>query len=373
MFISEESKNMSTDYITDHNACRLLIIENSDALARLYKKELAGKGYHVDIASNDKEAIQLLNNHIYHLVVAALDLPGINGLAFLDVLRNDHADIPVIAISGQGSVNMAVSTIRHGARDYLIKPFAPHRLVVSVEAELNDKPARDRSVRTLSKPYRHHTEPENHNSKFIGTSSVMQELYEKIEKAARSHANIFITGESGTGKEVCANVIHNYSDRKNGPFVPVNCAAIPRDLIESELFGHIRGAFTGAVSNREGAASLAQGGTLFLDEIGEINTDMQAKLLRFVQTLTFQKIGNSKTEKVDIRIICATNRDPAHEMRAGRFREDLFYRLHVIPLHLPPLKERDDDIIDIAHAFIMEFGRQEKRPFMKSNRKRLTY
>lgn len=354
---------MSTDYITDHNTRHVLIIENSDALAKLYKKELNSKGYHVDITSCEKEAIQALNHHAYHLVVAALDLPGVDALEFLDTLQSVATGIPVIAISGQGSVNMAVNIIRQGARNYFIKPFAPHRLVDAIEKELGSEPAKDRHEKKPSHPCRPHLEAGTEENKFIGTSAIMQELYEKIEKAARSNANVFITGNSGTGKEVCANTIHNYSARKNGPFIPVNCAAIPRDLIESELFGHIRGAFTGAVDNREGAARLAHGGTLFLDEIGEINTDMQAKLLRFVQTLTFQKIGSSKAEKVDIRIICATNRDPVHEMRKGRFREDLFYRLHVIPLHMPPLKDRGDDVLDIAHAFLMEFGRQEKKAF----------
>lgn len=198
---------------------------------------------------------------------------------------------------------------------------------------------------------------------FIGTSYIMQKLYERIEAAATSQATVFITGESGTGKEVCAEAIHKYSCRASGPFVPVNCAAIPRDLMESELFGHVKGAFTGAIAAREGAVSLANGGTLFLDEVAEMTPDMQTKLLRFLQDFTFRKVGCGKLEKTDIRVICATNRDPVAEIKSGRFREDLFYRLHVVPIFMPPLCQRGDDVIDIAHVLMRRYAEEEGKQF----------
>ena len=198
---------------------------------------------------------------------------------------------------------------------------------------------------------------------FIGKSPGMQLLYKTIQSAARSSASVFITGESGTGKDVCAQAVHQASPRASGPFVPINCAAIPRDLLESELFGHMRGAFTGAISDRPGAVRQANRGTLFLDEIGEMDPAMQTKLLRFLQDGTFQSIGGNTLNHADVRIICATNRDPELEIRAGRFRDDLFYRLHVLPIHMPPLRDRGSDVIDIANAFLLNFAKEENRNF----------
>jgi len=191
----------------------------------------------------------------------------------------------------------------------------------------------------------------------------MQQVYRLVDAAAKSDATVFITGESGTGKEVCAEAIHRLGARAGKPFIPLNCAAIPRDLTESELFGHVKGAFTGAISDREGAVRLAHGGTLFLDEIGEISPDMQTKLLRFLQTLTYQRVGDSRSESADIRIVCATNKDPLAEIGAGRFREDLFYRLYVLPIHMPLLSRRGDDIIDLAHVLLRRYAAEEKKDF----------
>jgi two-component system repressor protein LuxO len=200
---------------------------------------------------------------------------------------------------------------------------------------------------------------------FIGSSESMQKVYKTIDSAASSKASIFITGESGTGKEVCAEAIHSVSNRSSQPFIALNCAAIPKDLIESELFGHVKGAFTGALIERKGAAELASGGTLFLDELCEMELDLQTKLLRFIQTGTFQKVGSSKLSRVDVRFVCATNKDPWQEVLKGRFREDLFYRLYVIPLHLPPLRERGDDIIEIAYSLLSFISIEENKQFGK--------
>ncbi|HEC91037.1 MAG TPA: sigma-54-dependent Fis family transcriptional regulator, partial [Alphaproteobacteria bacterium] len=198
---------------------------------------------------------------------------------------------------------------------------------------------------------------------FIGSSLSMQAVYRIIDSVSASKATVFITGESGTGKEICAEAIHDNSPRSDKPFIAINCGAIPKDLMESEIFGHAKGSFTGAIADRDGAAKLADGGTLFLDEICEMEQSLQTKLLRFVQTESFQKVGGSKLEKVDIRIICATNRDPQAEVKEGRFREDLFYRLHVVPIHLPPLSEREDDALDIARYFLRQYAREEGKDF----------
>jgi len=199
---------------------------------------------------------------------------------------------------------------------------------------------------------------------FIGTSLARQSVYRIIDSAAPSKATVFITGESGTGKEVCADAIHQQSPRRSKPFIALNCAAIPRDLMESEIFGHVKGAFTGASNERKGAALQANGGTLFLDEICEMDLDLQSKLLRFIQTGKIQKVGGSTTEAVDLRFICATHRNPIDDVAAGRFREDLFYRLHVIPVHLPPLREREGDVLLIANQFLTDYSDEENKTFM---------
>lgn len=198
---------------------------------------------------------------------------------------------------------------------------------------------------------------------FIGSSPAMQAVYRTIEAAAASKATVFITGESGTGKELCAEAIHELSPRRDKPFVVFNCATVPRELIESEMFGHVRGAFTGAMSDREGSAARAHEGTLFLDELCEMPPELQTKLLRFVQTGRFQKVGTSRTERVDVRFVCATNRDPWKEVEAGRFREDLYYRTHVIPVALPPLRERGDDVVAVAEHLLHEYAREERKSF----------
>ena len=206
-----------------------------------------------------------------------------------------------------------------------------------------------------------------YNSSFIGISPVMQALYEQITRAAKSQAPVFIMGETGTGKEVCAETIHRHSTRHDKPFIAINCAAIPRDLLESELFGHVKGAFTGAISDREGAAALADGGTLFLDEVAEMAPDMQTKLLRFLQNFSFRKVGGNTLETTDVRIVCATNRDPLAEIQAGHLREDLFFRLHVIPLQIPPLHKRGDDVLDIAYALLRRYSCEEKKRLIDFN------
>jgi len=248
--------------------------------------------------------------------------------------------------------------MRMGAYDFLIKPAAEERLVTTVRNALE----REVIQSTVKEIKKRSSKKSKHG--FTGSSLPMIAVYRMIDSIAQSKASVFITGESGTGKEVCAQSIHDASPRKSSAFVPLNCAAIPKDLIESEIFGHKAGAFTGATSDRTGAAITADGGTLFLDEICEMDLNLQSKLLRFLQTGIVQKVGSDKQTRVDVRILCATNRDPMVEVAEGRFREDLYYRLHVLPLQLPALREREGDAVEIAKVFLSEMTEEEGKSFI---------
>lgn len=352
MTLTEKTKN-HTDKV------KLLLIEDSVALARVYQEYLKGIGLDVVHATEGKSGQQYIEQEQPDVVLLDLNLPDINGLDILEKLYQTGQPTIVIVITAHGSVDMAVEAMRLGAFDFLQKPFDAERLRVTVRNALEKQ-----SLSNLVKTYQKNFERDKFHG-FIGASLPMQAVYRIIESAASSRATVFVTGESGTGKEVCAEAIHQEGDRRGAPFIALNCAAIPRDLIESEIFGHVKGAFTGASAERYGAATQADGGTLFLDEIGEMDIDLQSKLLRFVQTGSFQKVGGSKVEKVDVRFICATNRDPLEMVSNGTFREDLFYRLHVIPVHLPPLRERAGDVLHIAEYFLQQFSQEENKDFMK--------
>ncbi len=338
---------------------KVLIVEDSDTIAVLYEQYLADEPVQALVATTGREALELLEKHAPPVVLLDLKLPDMSGMEILEWISRNGIPASVVVMTGHGSVNAAVEAMRFGAFDFIEKPCEAERLRVTVRNALEKQQLRSvvDSIRDNFQRDRYHG--------FIGASLPMQAVYRIIEAAAPSKATIFITGESGTGKEVCAEAIHLQSPRNDQAFVPINCGAIPRDLMESEIFGHTKGAFTGAVSERQGAATRASGGTLFLDEIGEMDMDLQAKLLRFIQTGTFQKVGGNKIESVDVRFICATNRDPLEMVREGRFREDLYYRLHVIPIHLPPLRERDADILAIANFLLQEAAKEEGRDFIR--------
>ncbi len=334
-----------------------MLVEDNLPLARVYTEYLKPEDYDVIRFEKGAEALMWLRENKTDAMLLDLNLPDMNGLDLLHTLRKDGNDVEVLIITANGSVDIAVAATRAGAADFLEKPFNAERLRMSLANVLRKN--------KLAKELSSYRETFNRNSYcgFIGNSLAMQAVYHVIESAAPSKAAVFITGESGTGKEVCAEALHRESKRSEGPFVALNCAAIPRDLMESEIFGHVKGAFTGAHSDRVGAAAQADGGTLFLDEVCEMDLDLQSKLLRFIQTNAFQKIGGGKLEKVDIRIVCATNRAPLAEVEAGRFREDLYYRLHVIPIHLPPLRDRDQDVIEIAEHFLSRCSEEEGKLF----------
>lgn len=339
---------------------RILIVEDLQSLAIAYAAQVEKAGYEAVVANTATAALDAVGeNPTFGAILLDLQLPDADGL---DWLRNNPEILeryPVVVATADASLSRAIEAMRIGAFDFLIKPIAAARLtsVLASALELGrakaGKPAAS-STRSSKK-----AQP----GAFIGASPQMQEVYRQIECVANSRATVFITGESGTGKEVCAEAIHGASGRSGGPFVAINCGAIPENLLESEIFGHLKGSFTGAVSDRIGAAQAAHKGTLFLDEICEMALPLQVKLLRFLQTGTVQRVGSNRVEEVDVRIVCATNRDPAKEAAEGRFREDLFYRLAVVPLHMPPLRDRKGDVSELAEAFLQRFAREEGKSF----------
>ncbi len=336
---------------------RVLLVEDTASLSMVYQSVLTRAGHGVVCAFSLAEARERCASVKPRLVLLDLQLPDGDGLELLHALRRGSPETRVIVITANGSINRAVEAMRAGAFDFLVKPFDETRLLSAVDNARASAGLPHEDVGTGS------DEGEAFQG-FIGRSKPISEIYRMVRSIGRSTATVFITGESGTGKEVCARAIHAVSTRAAKPFVPLNCAAIPRDLLESEVFGHLKGAFTGALSDKPGAAAVADGGTLFLDEICEMDLSLQTKLLRFLQTSTIQPVGAVRAIPVDVRIVCATNRDPAEEVRQGRFREDLYYRLHVVPIHMPPLRSRPDDIMDIARASLSAYAAEEGKTFV---------
>lgn len=333
---------------------KVLLVEDNASLATVFATQLENAGIDVQTCHLASDALQELSQRSYSLVLLDLQLPDRDGLELLAEIRQRGIDTAAIVITSDASTDRVVEALRVGAKDYLVKPVTNDRLLVTVRNALE--------LTSLKKRIRAESSRTRYGG-FIGASQQMQAIYATIENIAQSKATVFITGESGTGKELCAEAIHRRSPRSDKPFIAINCGAIPKDLIETELFGHVKGAFTGAVADKEGAAGRADGGTLFLDEICEMDVSLQTKLLRFLQTGSLQRVGGQKTEIVDVRVICATNRDPAREVTEERFREDLFYRLNVIPIHLPPLRERDQDGLLIAAELLKKISNEEGKSF----------
>ena len=340
-------------------ASAVLLVEDTPSLSLTYEMLLTRGGYRVECAFSAAEALDRHGRGAHRVVLLDLMLPDGDGIDVLRAMRAADPGVRAIVMTANGSINRAVEAMRGGAFDFLVKPFEDNRLMRAVEAgcaSADDAAAPDPDQAAA---------PGSGFHGFIGGSAAMREIYDVLRSVGRSSATVFVTGESGTGKEVCAQAIHALSPRRSGPFVALNCGAIPHDLLESEVFGHLKGSFTGAISDRPGAAALADGGTLFLDEICEMDPDLQTKLLRFLQTSSIQPVGASTPRKVDVRIVCATNRDPQAEVEVGRFRADLFYRLHVVPVHLPPLNARGRDVIEIAEALLADYAREEGKAFRR--------
>lgn len=334
----------------------ILIVEDSPTLALTYREYLRDLDLPIRLAETGAVALDYIEEDEPTVVLLDLKLPDMDGIDILKKLKASHSDTRVIVITAHGSVAVAVEAMREGASDFLLKPFNAERIVTTVKNALE----LHRLANLVEQFEGRHTKK---FARFIGESAAMQTVYRMIEDCAPSRANVFIMGPSGTGKELCAEAIHHIGPRKNNKFVALNCAAIPENLIESEIFGHKKGAFTGAHADREGAAFLASGGTLFLDEICDMPLDMQAKLLRFIQSGQVVPVGSNTPIDVNVRFVCATNRDPWEEVEAGRFREDLYYRLHVVPIHLPPLKDRGQDIIAIAQHLLTSYANEEGKSF----------
>src|SRR5688500_3419254 len=337
---------------------KILIIDDEPAIRATLGGILEDEGHKATLCESGEEGIAQLARDEFDVVLLDLWLPGIDGLAVLERVRTSGGP-PVIMISGHGSVDSAVRATRLGAYDFLEKPLSLERVLLTVNHAMSDRHLRAQ-VRDLR---RHLTLAEP----LIGESEAMTRLEQQIRSAAPSSSRVLITGENGSGKEIVARTLHRMSLRADQPFIDVNCAAIPEELIESELFGHRKGAFTGAIDERKGKFELADGGTLFLDEVGDMSLKTQAKVLRVLQEQTFQRVGGQQTIKVDVRVLAATNKDLATEIANGSFRSDLYYRLNVIPIEVPPLRARGNDVVLLAEHFLLRLAAETGRP-----RKRLS-
>jgi len=336
---------------------KILVVDDEPAEREGLARLVGQWGYDVETASSGEEALNLVETQHPAVVVTDLVLPEMDGLTLLQKLKETGRPPIVLLVTGHGTVETAVEAMRHGAFDYLTKPVDTTRLQVLLEKSIEQE-SLSREVNLL----RHQLRQKGSFGQMVGQSRGMQEVYRWVELAATSTAPVLVYGESGTGKELVARTIHELSNRRSKPFVAINCAAIPETLIESELFGHERGAFTGATERRLGCFELTDGGTLFLDEIAEMDPNTQAKLLRVLQEGSFRRVGSGKAEiQVDVRVVAATNQIPSEAITNGKLREDLFYRLNVFSIHLPPLRERREDIPLLARNFIEEFNRQDNR------------
>lgn len=324
----------------------VLIADDETNLRKVLAALLRREGFTVLSAANGEEALSILERARVDLLITDLRMPKLDGMGLLRRLQEEHRHIPTVVLTAHGTVDLAVEAMKLGAFDFMTKPFDKDelRLVINKAAATAD----------LSHAEAHHAPGGRYG--LIGESARLQEVFRTIEKVAATPSTVLITGESGTGKELVASALHHHSPRKDKPFIRINCAAIPKDLIESELFGYERGAFTGAVSAKPGRFELADQGTLFLDEIGEVPLEMQVKLLRALQESEFERVGGVSTTKVDVRLVTATNRDLKEEITAGRFREDLYYRLNVVPIVLPPLRDRVEDIPLLVEHFRLKYN-----------------
>src|SRR4051794_36669615 len=342
---------------------RLVLVEAVPAEAARHAAALEAAGLDVTTLGAGDRLLEAVGRDRPDAVVLDLAAGGADPFGLLAAVHALEPPVVTIATTADGSLNTAIGALRAGARDCLVKPFRPERLVGAVRRALGPEPGAGRAGAAAEPRHAPSAAAAGRGADgFVGSSPQMRAVYRTIATAAASRAAVFVTGESGTGKEVCAQAIHRASPRRDKPFVAINCSAMPRDLVEAEVFGHVKGAFTGAVSSRAGAALQARGGTLFLDEICEMDVSLQAKLLRFLQTGAVRRVGSSVVEDADVRIICATNRDPLAEVAAGRFREDLYYRLHVIPVHLLPLRERGGDVLEIARLLVGGLAREGGPP-----------
>ncbi len=332
---------------------RILVVDDERSMQEFLEIFLRGEGYEVVTAGDVASGRALLENDDFDVVISDIQMPGGSGLDLLHAARDASPDTIVIMITAYASTETAITAMKEGAYDYLTKPFRVDEIRLVVEKALEKK-----SLARENRRLRSELRTRNRNRRVIGNSAAMQRVYDLVSQVADSRANVLVTGESGTGKEMVARAIHEIGERRDGPFITVNCAAIPENLLESELFGHMRGSFTGALHNKEGLFELASGGTLFLDEVGDLPLALQVKVLRAIQEKTFRRVGGTHDQQVDVRIVSATNRRLDQEVAEGRFREDLYYRLNVIEIPLPALRERRDDIELLVDHFVEKYAQE---------------
>ena len=335
----------------------LLLVEDEAALREVTARRLADEGIRVVEADSGEAAVERLEACAFDVVLTDLRLPGIDGTAVLDAALERYPDIVCVVVTGFGTVTDAVAALKRGAADFITKPFQFDQLLHVIRSALEQ-----RRLRSENAWLRSQIQERYRFEGLVGRSPRMRELFDLLETVAASPSTVLVTGETGTGKELAAKAIHHNSPRRGHRFVALNCSAVPETLLESELFGHVRGAFTGAVASRAGRLESAHEGTLFLDEVGTMSGPLQAKLLRVLQERELERVGDSRPIRIDVRIIAATNADLAQLVRDGRFREDLYYRLNVIPIFLPPLRERREDIPLLVRHFVETFSRQQGRP-----------
>src|SRR5919201_5060275 len=343
-------------------ADRVLVVDDEQSLRKVLAATLQREGYEVTVCGDGEEAISSLERDGADVVVTDLVMPRMDGLSLLRKVVSRHPDVPVIVITAHGKIDSAVEAMKAGAFDFIAKPFDHGELKAIIAKAARQSDYNQRNV----VPEERQEGADRRYTEIVGRGKQMQELQQIIAKVADAPSTVLIQGESGTGKELVATALHETSSRRDRPFIKINCAAIPRELVEAELFGFEKGAFPGAVQSKPGRFELADGGTFFLDEIGEIPLEMQVKLLRAIQESSFERVGGVRTTTVEVRLIAATSRDLTREIAAGRFREDLYYRLNVVPIHLPPLRERREDI-----PLLVEHFRQKYNARLKKNVERI--
>lgn len=334
-----------------------MIVDDDESLRRVTQVQLQQAGYVVEVANSGKQALEVLQNRSVDLVLSDLKMPGMSGLELLRSLQAEQTEIIVILMTAYGTIETAVEAVKAGAYDYITKPVNQEELLI-----LLDRALEHRALRQEVQQLRSSLDEKFGFEAIIGRSKILMHVLDLAARAAQSDATVLIQGETGTGKELLAKAIHFNSARRDHPFIAINCGAIPRDLLESELFGHVKGSFTGAVAHKKGKAELAHDGTLFLDEIGDLPPELQVKVLRLIQAGGIEKIGATEPLEVNVRIIAATHRDLQRMMENGSFRDDLYYRLAVIPLDIPPLRERRDDILELLRHFFAESREKHGRP-----------
>jgi DNA-binding NtrC family response regulator len=345
---------------------RLLVVDDDRAMREMLASLFKERGLSVEDAASADAALARAAEQDFDVVLSDVRMPGLSGVELVGQLRRLRPGTPVVLMTAFGSIDSAVEAMRTGAFDYLTKPFEPDAVILAVERALAH-----RALALENEQLRRAVDRSGSLGELIGKSPAMREIFALIKRISHTRSSVLITGESGTGKEVVARAIHFHGDRSEKPFVPINCTAIPEGLLESELFGHVRGAFTGAHASKRGLFEKADGGTLFLDEVGDMGLGLQGKLLRVLQDREIRPVGGTQSLRVDVRIIAATNRDLEAEIAAGRFREDLFYRLNVIPIHIPPLRERTDDIPALVEGFLRRHNEGRRRFFSPEAMERL--